>query len=91
MKWALLLLFFTTCFISSALPTNDVNAQAFHDPIEIKKIVTTCDQDKDGELNSNEFSNCVSKSLILIQVELKKKYFNFCAKIERFEWKNKKK
>ena len=59
MKWALLLLFITSCF-SSALPTNDVNAQAFNDPIEIKKIVTTCDQDKDGELNSNEFSNCVS-------------------------------
>jgi len=57
MKWALLLLFITSCF-SSALPTNDVNAQAFNDPIEIKKIVTTCDQDKDGELNSNEFSNC---------------------------------
>ena len=84
MKWALLLLFITSCF-SSALPTNDVNAQAFNDPIEIKKIVTTCDQDKDGELNSNEFSNCVSKSLILIQVELKKKYFNFCAKIGKIK------
>ena len=56
MKWALLL-FLTSCF-SSALPTNE----AFADPIEIKKIVTTCDQDKDGELNSNEFTNCLKQS-----------------------------
>ena len=59
MKWAALFLLIISC-ISSALPTNDVNAKAFNDPIEIKKIVTTCDQDKDGELNTDEFNKCVS-------------------------------
>ena len=62
MKWAALFLLVISC-ISTALPTNEVNAKPFNDPIEIKKIVVSCDEDKDGELSTDEFNKCVSKSL----------------------------
>ena len=42
--------------------TNNRNQQRnwFENPSEIKTIVLACDQDKDGQLNSKEFEECVS-------------------------------
>ena len=40
--------------------TNNRNQQRFDNPSEIKTIVLACDQDKDGQLNSKEFEECVS-------------------------------
>ena len=46
--------------------TNNRNQQSeirFENPSEIKTIVLACDQDKDGQLNSKEFEECVSSMI----------------------------
>ena len=49
--------------------TNNRNQQSnlrFENPSEIKTIVFACDQDKDGQLNSKEFEECVSSMIYVI-------------------------
>ena len=45
---------------------NQQNNLRFENPSEIKTIVLTCDQDKDGQLNSKEFEECVSSMIYVI-------------------------
>ena len=62
MKVFILLLFVSTCLARNSYDrrANDVRKMPFQNPTEIKTIVLACDQDKDGELNSKEFLECVS-------------------------------
>ena len=45
---------------------NQQNNLRFENPSEIKTIVFACDQDKDGQLNSKEFEECVSSMIYVI-------------------------
>ena len=68
MQTFILLLFVSTCLARASLSrdkNNDVRQMPFQSPIEIKSIVLACDQDKDGELNSKEFEECVSTYIII--------------------------
>ena len=63
MQAFVLLLFVSTCLARASLSrdrNHNVRQMPFQSPIEIKAIVLACDQDKDGELNSKEFEECVS-------------------------------
>ena len=63
MQTFILLLFVSTCLARASLnrdKNNEVRQMPFQSTIEIKSIVLACDQDKDGELNSKEFEECVS-------------------------------
>ena len=55
MKEGLILLFFAGLIL--AFPEK----AKFEDASQVKKVILTCDEDKNGELSSDEFAKCVSK------------------------------
>ena len=57
----LLFILFTFCLAQGqAFPNNEINPKAFHELSQIKQIFLLCDIDRNGELDSDEFSICVS-------------------------------